>query len=80
MGGNGNQTSIIQEQKPAIIGTLFSEVTTSLIKYMSGLNPCNGFSMFDPLKIETFAEMYPDDFTTQEIGILLVLLRHFVTL
>ena len=49
----------------------FSEVTTTLIKNMSGLNPCNGFSKFDPSKIVAFAEMYPDDFTTQEIWTLL---------
>lgn len=53
------------------LGNRFSEVTTSLIKNMSGLNPCNGFSKFDPSKILAFAEMYPDDFTTQEIGTLL---------
>ncbi|KAF5753626.1 putative HAT dimerization domain, ribonuclease H-like superfamily [Helianthus annuus] len=43
----------------------------TLIKNMSGLNPSNGFSKFDPSKILTFAKMYPDDFTTQEIGSLL---------
>ncbi|XP_022042327.1 zinc finger MYM-type protein 1-like [Helianthus annuus] len=38
---------------------------------MSCLNPCNWFSKFDPSKILAFAEMYPDDFTTQELGTLL---------
>ncbi|MFS7902226.1 putative HAT dimerization domain-containing protein [Helianthus anomalus] len=38
---------------------------------MSGLNPSNGLSKFDPSKILAFAKMYPDDFTTQEIGSLL---------
>ncbi|KAJ0779508.1 hypothetical protein HanPI659440_Chr06g0227311 [Helianthus annuus] len=55
------------------LGNRFSEVTTSLIKNMSGLNPSNGFSKFDLLKIVAlFAEMYPNDFKTQEIGTLLV--------
>ncbi|XP_022031981.1 zinc finger MYM-type protein 1-like [Helianthus annuus] len=53
------------------LGNRFSEVTTSLIKNMSGLNPCNGFSKFDPSKILAFAEMYPNDFTTKELGTLL---------
>ncbi|XP_035840169.1 zinc finger MYM-type protein 1-like [Helianthus annuus] len=53
------------------LGNRFSEVTTTLIKNMSGLNPSNGFSKFDPSKILAFAKMYPDDFTTQEIGTLL---------
>ncbi|XP_021995556.1 uncharacterized protein LOC110892714 [Helianthus annuus] len=53
------------------LGSRFSEVTTTLIKNMSGLNPSNGFSKFDPSKILAFAKMYPDDFTTQEIGTLL---------
>ncbi|XP_035842123.1 zinc finger MYM-type protein 1-like [Helianthus annuus] len=53
------------------LGNRFSEVTTSLIKNMSGLNPSNGLSKFDPSKILAFAKMYPDDFTTQEIGSLL---------
>ncbi|XP_022004380.1 uncharacterized protein LOC110901931 [Helianthus annuus] len=53
------------------LGSRFSKVTTTLIKNMSGLNPSNGFSKFDPSKILAFAKMYPDDFTTQEIGTLL---------
>ncbi|XP_021990942.1 uncharacterized protein LOC110887674 [Helianthus annuus] len=53
------------------LGSRFSEVTTTLIKNMSGLNPSNGFSKFDPSKILAFAKMYSDDFTTQEIGTLL---------
>ncbi|XP_022019908.1 uncharacterized protein LOC110919971 [Helianthus annuus] len=52
------------------LGNQFSEVTTSLIKNMSG-NPSNSFSKFDPSKILAFAKMYLDDFTTQEIGSLL---------
>ncbi|KAJ0703930.1 hypothetical protein HanPI659440_Chr14g0557001 [Helianthus annuus] len=43
------------------LGSRFSEVTTTLIKNMSGLNPSNGFSKFDPSKILAFAKMYPDD-------------------
>ncbi|XP_022040601.1 uncharacterized protein LOC110943153 [Helianthus annuus] len=38
---------------------------------MSGLNPSNAFSKFDPSKILTFAKMYLDDPTTQEIEALL---------
>ncbi|XP_035830802.1 uncharacterized protein LOC118480189 [Helianthus annuus] len=52
-------------------GNRFSEVTSSLIKSMSGLNPSNGFSKFDPSKIFAFAKIYPNDFTTQEIASLL---------
>ncbi|KAF5758445.1 putative HAT dimerization domain, ribonuclease H-like superfamily [Helianthus annuus] len=44
---------------------------------MSGLNPSNGFSKFDPSKILAFAKMYPDDFTTQEIGSLLGDIKSF---
>ncbi|KAJ0714910.1 putative HAT dimerization domain, ribonuclease H-like superfamily [Helianthus annuus] len=52
------------------LGSRFSEVSTSLIENMSGLNPCNSFAKFDISKIVKFSEMYPNDFNKEERGVL----------
>ena len=52
------------------LGSRFSEVSTSLIENMSGLNPCNSFAKFDISKIVKFSEMYPNDFNKEERGCL----------
>ncbi|XP_022004126.1 uncharacterized protein LOC110901623 [Helianthus annuus] len=52
------------------LGSRFSQVSTSLIKNMSGLNPCNPFAKFDISKIVKFSEMYPNDFNKEERGVL----------
>jgi len=49
-------------------GDRFSELSTSLIENMSGLNPCDLFSKFDISKIVAFSEMYPNDFNKEERG------------
>ncbi|XP_021991283.1 uncharacterized protein LOC110888047 [Helianthus annuus] len=51
-------------------GNRFSEVSTSLIENMSGLNPCDSFAKFDISKIVAFSEMYPNDFNKEERGCL----------
>ena len=50
------------------LGNRFSEVSTTLLENMSGLNPCDSFSKFDISKIAAFSEMYPNDFTNEERG------------
>ncbi|KAJ0495031.1 putative HAT dimerization domain, ribonuclease H-like superfamily [Helianthus annuus] len=52
------------------LGSRFSEVSTSLIENMSGLNHCNSFAKFDISKIVKFSEMYPNDFNKEERGCL----------
>ncbi|XP_021995641.1 zinc finger MYM-type protein 1-like [Helianthus annuus] len=52
------------------LGNRFSEVSTSLIENMSGLNPCDSFAKFDIPKIVAFSKMYPNDFNKEERGYL----------
>ncbi|XP_021990964.1 uncharacterized protein LOC110887700 [Helianthus annuus] len=52
------------------LGSRFSEVSTSLIENISGLNSCNSFAKFDISKIVKFSEMYPNDFNKEERGCL----------
>ena len=62
------------------LGNRFSEVSTTLLENMPGLNPCDSFSKFDISKIVTFSEMYPNDLLTKKEGVFRVILRPFITL
>lgn len=51
-----------------------------MLENMLGLNPCDRFSKFDIPKIVANSKMYTDDNTMKKKGVLMLILRSFITL